>query len=242
MVVIKPGLYYAVSYTFNFKKEKTYMKKIITSALVLALTIGAAQAQTTPTPKEKSHKKEHKMHCLDGLNLTQDQKAKLQSLKEEQKKEMAALKSNSSATKEQRKELHEKYKSQMESILTAEQKGQLAKMKEERKASGKNGHFKRSGSDSTSFGKKEGFKHRADFQKELGLSKEQQDKITQIRAGFKSQFEALRNDNSLSKEQKKSKMQDLMKSQQEQMKTVLTKEQVEKMNSLRKERSSRNTK
>jgi len=225
------------------------MKKIITGAFVLALSIGAAQAQTTSTDTGKDHKKEHKMRSFDKLNLTADQKAKMKSLHEEQKKEMEALKKNGSVTKEQKMELHKKYQDQMQSILTADQKTQLAKMKAERKASGKTGDFKkgqhfdkRAGSDSTRMGRKGDFKHGADFQKELNLTQDQKDKMAKIRTDFKSQFETLRNDNSLSKEDKKTKMHDLMKAQQEQMKTVLTKEQIEKMQSLRKEHPAKNTK
>lgn len=214
------------------------MKKIITSALVLALTIGAAQAQTGSSEKGKDHKKEHKMHRADGLNLSEDQKAQLKTLHEQEKKEMEALKENKAATKEQRKELHEKYRQQMQAILTPAQKEQMEKMKEERKASGRKGHFKK-GQD---VGRKGNFKRGADFQKELGLTQDQKDRMARIRTDFKGRFEALRNDNSLSKEQKRTKMQELMKAQQAEMKTVLTKEQIEKMESFRKERSARNTK
>jgi Spy/CpxP family protein refolding chaperone len=212
------------------------MKKIITSALVLALTIGAAQAQSTSTEKGKDHKKEQRMDKFEGLNLTADQKAKLKSIREEQKKEMQALKDNKSVTQEQRQALHKKYREQMESVLTADQKQQLANMKEERKASAKKGDFKKGS------GRKGDFKRSGDFEKELGLTQEQKDKMAEIRTDYKSQFEALRNDNSLTKEQKKNKMHDLMKAQQEQMKTVLTKEQIEKMRSHKKDRSSKNTK
>ena len=38
------------------------MKRILTSALVLALAVGAAQAQSTTPDKAKAEKKEHKMH------------------------------------------------------------------------------------------------------------------------------------------------------------------------------------
>src|SRR5215213_566025 len=211
------------------------MKKLITGALVLALAMGAAQAQTSTPEKENTHKREHKMNKLDGLNLTEDQKAKLKSLHEEQKKEMQA---NKSATKEQRMELHKKYQAQMESILTPEQKQQLDNLKEERKASGKKAGFKR-GDD---FSKKGNFKRGADFQKELGLTQDQEDRMAKIRTDFRSQFEALRSDKSLTEEQRKSKFRDLMKAQQDQTKSVLSKEQVEKMQSLRKERSAKNTK
>ena len=91
-------------------------------------------------------------------------------------------------------------------------------------------------------GRKGDFKRGADFQKELNLTQDQKDKMAKIRTDFKSQFETLRNDNSLSKEDKKTKMHELMKAQQEQMKTVLTKEQLEKMQSLRKDHPAKNTK
>lgn len=225
------------------------MKKIITGAFVLALSIGAAQAQTTSTDTGKNHKKEHKMRSFDKLNLTADQKAKMKSLHEEQKKEMEALKKNGSVTKEQKMELHKKYKDQMQAILTADQKAQLAKIKEERKAAGKTADFKKgqrfnkkSAADSTRMGRKGDFKRGSDFQKELNLTQDQKDKMAKIRTDFKSQFENLRNDNSLSKEDKQTKMRELMKAQQEQMKTVLTKEQIEKMQSLRKEHLDKKTK
>ena len=103
------------------------MKKIITSALVIALTIGAAQAQNTTAPEGKKHdKKEHKGQGFKELNLTADQKAKLKTLHEAEKKEMQALKSEKNKNKDQRKAVHEKYQAQMESILTADQKQQLS--------------------------------------------------------------------------------------------------------------------
>ena len=126
----------------------------------------------------------------------------------------------------------------MQAILTPAQKEQMEKMKDERKASGRKGDFKKG----QGVGRKGDFKRGADFQKELGLSQDQKDRMTRIRTDFKSRFEALRNDNSLSKEQKRTKMHELMKAQQEEMKTVLTKEQIEKMESFRKKRSGKNTK
>jgi Spy/CpxP family protein refolding chaperone len=213
------------------------MKKIITSALVLALTIGAAQAQTTPTQDKGKHaKKEYKMHAMKQLNLTPDQKTRMKALHQEQKKEMEALKNDKTATREQIQQLHKKYEEQMQAILTPDQRQQLEKMKEERMAKGKQGGFEKGK------GQKEGLKHGADLQKELGLSQDQQAKVEKIRTDYRGQFDALRNDNSLSKEEKRTKMHELMKKQQEEMKTVLTQEQIEKMKTLRKERSSRSTK
>ena len=137
------------------------MKRILSSALILALSIGAAQAQTTSTDKQKDQKKEHRGHHKGGrgegyekLNLTADQQARMKTLKENYKKQAEALKQQETSLtaaqmKEKRKALHEQHRAQFESILTKEQKDQLAALKAERKASAKNGKFERRGADST---------------------------------------------------------------------------------------------
>ena len=216
------------------------MKKIITSALVLALAFGTAQAQKTPGDKGKGYNKENKMGGYDKLNLTADQKSRLETLKATYKQQAADLKNNTQLSDEQkktrRKELHQNFKSQADAILTPAQKEQLSQMKANRTAKGKNANFKGAKGNKMAMGARgEG------FQKELNLTQDQQAKMAQIRSEYRTKFEALRNDNSLTQEQKRTKMQDLMKAQQEQVKTILTKEQIEKMESARKERSARFT-
>lgn len=220
------------------------MKKIITSALVIALTIGAASAQTTEKNSSKEYKKEQRAG-FDKLNLTADQKAKMQSLRADFKKQMTDLKNNSQLTADQqksrRKELHQQYQSQMQAILTPAQKDQLAKMKAERKANHKNGKFNKGQAWKQNKDSK-GVARGAQFQKELNLTQEQQSKMTQLRTDFKSKFETLRNDQSLTQDQKKEKMQQLRKDEQAQMKTVLTADQLQKLQSLRKEHANHNAK
>ena len=58
---------------------------------------------------------------------------------------METLKKDKEATKAQRKEIHKKYRDQMESILTPEQKQQFEKMKADKKEGRKNGEFKKRG-------------------------------------------------------------------------------------------------
>jgi Spy/CpxP family protein refolding chaperone len=210
------------------------MKRIIASALVIMLTIGAAQAQTTPD-KHKGHKKEHNK-AFDDLNLSADQKARLQSIREDFKKQSADLKNNSNFSAEQkqarRKELHQQFRSQMENVLTPAQKEQMNKNKAEWKSRKK---------EAKKDGKERGDRVRSmqraqDVQKNLGLSTDQQQKMQQLRSDFRNKFSSLRSDNSLTQEQKRTKMQDLMKQQQDAMKSILTPEQVEKMQSQRKQR------
>lgn len=218
------------------------MKKIITSALVLALTIGAAQAQSTDKGPGKHQRGGHEMVMKD-LNLTPDQKARLKTIHEEQRKEMEALKSNTSLTdaqkKEQRKALHDKYRSQFESVLTPAQKAEMEKKKGDWQAQGK--HREGKGKEGRAFkgGKRDGA---AGIAKDLNLSADQQQKMKALRADFRSKAEAVRNDKSLSQEQKKAKFRELRQQQQEQMKSVLTKEQQEKVQSKFSERRNKTTK
>ena len=214
------------------------MKRIITSAFVIMLTIGAAQAQTTPSDKHAGHKKEHKM-AFDDLNLTADQKSRLESIRGDFKKSMTDLKNNTSLSAEEkqarRKTLQEQFRSQSEAVLTPAQKEQMAKKKEAWKAAHKDG-AKGKGD---RVGKGKGFDRGKRMQEELGLSSEQQQKVSSIHSEFRPKFEALRNDNSLNKDQKKEKMRQLMQQQQEQMKAVLTPEQIQKMQSLRQQRDKK---
>jgi Spy/CpxP family protein refolding chaperone len=60
--------------------------------------------------------------------------------------------------------------------------------------------------------------------------------MAKLRSESKSQFESVRNDKSLTEEQRKAKVQELRKAQQEQMKSILTKEQLDQMQSHRKDR------
>jgi Spy/CpxP family protein refolding chaperone len=241
------------------------MKRILTSALILALSIGAAQAQSTTTDKKEGQKKErkgdfkghHKGHKGGGyekLNLTADQQSRMKAVQADFKKQHEALKAQESTLtvtqmKEKRKALHQQHRTQMESILTKEQKAQIAKMKAERKASVKAGKGDKGRFDSTARRdfRKGGVKGEArgqrgaEFGKELNLTADQQTKMQQVRTDFRTKMEAVRNDNALTQEQKKTKFQELAKAQQAQLKSILTKEQQEKMQSLRKERPARNT-
>lgn len=218
------------------------MKKIITSALVLALTFGAAQAQTTDKGPGKHHRGQHEMAMKD-LNLTADQKTRLKTIREEQRKEMEALKSNTSLTdaqkKEQRKQLHDKYKSQFESVLTPAQKAEAEKKRAEWKASGKK--QKAEGKKGHAF---KGGKHhnKAGIAKDLNLSADQKQKLQALHADFKSKAQTLRNDQSLTQEQKKAKLHELKQQQKAQMKSLLTKEQQAKVQSKMRERKNKTTK
>jgi Spy/CpxP family protein refolding chaperone len=216
------------------------MKRIFSSALVIMLTIGAAQAQSTSTDKHEGHKKEHNK-SFDDLNLSADQKARLQSIREDFKKQSADLKNNTTLSAEQkqarRKELHQQFRSQSEAVFTPAQKDQMAKKRAEWKEKNKDG--KKDGQ--AKAGKGNHMQRGHGFQEELGLTADQQKKMEQMRTDFRNKFSTMRGDNSLTDEQKKAKMQEMRKQQQEEMKSILTPEQIQKMESLRQQRNKKNT-
>jgi Spy/CpxP family protein refolding chaperone len=227
------------------------MKRILTFAFVVLFTIGAAQAQTTSKEKHKGHKQENKM-AYDKLNLSADQQARMKVVSENFKKQAEELKKQDNLTvaemKERREALQKEHKAQVEAILTADQKAQMAKMRSERKQKGKVGNkgLKENRDTLTRAGKpmldRSAKKGGPELGKELNLTADQQAKMKEIRKDYKSKIELVKNDNALTQDQKKTKLKDLMKQQQEQVKMILTKEQIEKMQSLRKERPAKNTK
>ncbi len=212
------------------------MKRILTGALTLLLFAGAAQAQKKDSVKHGHHKGRTEM--VAKLNLTADQQAKLKSIREAQHAEMKALHANQSLKAEQKKaareELFKKYSAQTKAVYTPAQQAELDKMKAAWKNKAKEGKQGRKQGKDGKHGKD--FKKGGDFQKELNLTEDQKTKMSGLREDFKKQFETLRNDQSLSAEQKKEKSKELRKAQQDKMKSILTKDQVEKMESARKNR------
>lgn len=201
------------------------MKRILTGLFAIALTIGAVQAQDKEG--KKGHGKHQKMEnaaMMKNLDLTEDQKSRLKTIREAQAKEMAELKKNENITvkemKTRQKAIQENYKSQIESVLTPEQKTQLQELKKE----GKNKGDKMKGERMR--GKKEEAGKMVD---DLNLSAEQKAKMSQLREEFKVKAEALRKDESMDKEAKKKAFKKLHEENKAQMKSVLTKEQIEKM-------------
>jgi Spy/CpxP family protein refolding chaperone len=213
------------------------MKRILTGALALVLFAGAAQAQSKQDSSWHGHKGGHEMMARQ-LNLTADQKAQMKTIHESQRKDMEALKTQSLTAdqlKTQRQEIHKKYQQQMQSVLTPAQRDQMAKFRAERKQNGAGkGQWKNNG---------QAFhKRNAELQKELNLTQAQKDQLSKMRADVRSQMQSIRNDQSLTHDQKKEKMHSIRKDQKEKFKSVLTKEQQDKLKEIRKEHKDAVTK
>lgn len=71
--------------------------------------------------------------------------------------------------------------------------------------------------------------------KDLNLTQDQKTKMNDLRKNFKEQRDAIKNDASLTQEQKIQKFKELRASQQDQMKNILTPDQRQKMEADKKE-------
>jgi Spy/CpxP family protein refolding chaperone len=212
------------------------MKRILTTALAIVLFVGASQAQDKPHHGNRGEK------FGKELNLTAEQKAKLQSLREAQKKEMEALKQGDQVNPEQRKAIHEKYKAQYEAILTPAQKEEMQKNKEDWKEKGKErkegkgmGKKGRDMDRGGNFGQQAAF-----FKKELNLSASQETTLKGIFQEFQTKSKELRANTSLNQEQKREQMQSLSKQYMEKGKAVLNAEQIQKLDQMKTKHKGKN--
>ena len=81
--------------------------------------------------------------------------------------------------------------------------------------------------------------HRQEMEKALGLTDAQKDQMKQVHQDEKAKLEALRNDTSLTRDQKRAQMQAIRKDMRTRMDAILTPEQKEKMKQFRQEHKGR---
>ncbi len=204
------------------------MKKIIFSALVvlLAVTVNAQEIRERKSerPQMMERKRHHHGMEFQKLNLTDDQKVKFKSQNESFHQQMDELKKNDNITvKEWRNKaesLRKEYKAGISGILTGEQKAQI----EKRKVEGKEKF--------ATMAKERGAKMKA----HLGLTDEQSAKMQTNRKEMGEKMKTIRENSSLSNEQKKEQMKEMMKKQKEYMKSTLTEEQLKKLKEMKEKR------
>ena len=184
----------------------------------------AIKAQEIPERKSERHmmhqgqkgRQHMKGMDMNQLNLTDAQKEQFKTQKESFRKQMEELKKNDNITvKEWRsrmENLKKEQKTKMQSILTSDQKAQIEKMKAERKAM----------NEIDAKARMEKMKLR------LGLTDEQAAKLKKNRTEMMEKMKALKENDKMDADKKKEQMHDLMKKQKEQMKSILTEEQMKK--------------
>ncbi len=207
------------------------MKKLISGLVMMLAVVFTVSAQDTAR-----HKGQHKAQ-YEKLQLTDAQKNELNSLNAQYKKEAEAIKNNSGLSdaqkSEQRKELMKKRKADMDRILTADQKKQMA---EARKKGGKG--FKGQKGDKNKSVKRSDRRGESPM-KDLGLTEAQNAKVKSINTQYREKMMELKKNKTAEKTSQKDAFAALRKQHREEIRQVLTAEQLQKLEARKKQKTTR---
>jgi Spy/CpxP family protein refolding chaperone len=187
---------------------------------------GTGGATQSDSAKAYGHRGHHGgdmgQRIAQKLNLTQQQQDQLKPIFEKQREQAKAIKQDTSLSADQKKQkfdaLRQDTQTQLNSVLTPEQQQQWAQMKAQ--------HQEHKGERGEKMGG-------ARLAEKLNLSQQQQDQLKPIMEKQREQAKAIWQDNSLSQDQKKQKMQALHQDTRTQMNAILTPEQQQQMQQMR---------
>ncbi len=202
------------------------MKKLLIPLIAIFALTATANAQDKMGKKDH-HNKHQKGMMAKQLNFTDAQKAQAKTINEDSRKKMQELNRNESITvKEQRDRkaaILKERKTKMDGLLTADQKAKQTQLRAEHKAK-----------------KEAGFAKRLDKMKtNLNLTDEQVTKLKAQQAANRSKAEQIKNNESLSREQKREQMMALKTQAKEQHNKILTPEQLKKKEEMKKNHGDR---
>ena len=190
------------------------MKKLLMPFSFCLLLITTATAQEKQDLQAKKHQQIDKKELVQKLNLTEEQEQKMKAIQQEFGTKTKELKSNDNITrgdfKKQMKNLHEQKKSQLGTVLTNEQQQKLKALKKEQHKEKTAAHFKKLSSD-------------------LQLNAQQQASLKAKHKEIQGQIKAIRENDALATNDKKEQVKNLHKQQKVFLQSVLTKEQTEKL-------------
>ena len=153
-----------------------------------------------------------------NLNLTADQKTKLKSVHESVRQQIEALRNDPTLSADDKRakirSLRESTRQQFQAVLTPEQQQLLQNGRRNRR-------------EGRAFGP--GFGRSGGPLAGLGLTTDQRTQIETIHKSTKDQVSAIRNDATLSTEQKEAKLKSLRQSSHQQVSAILTPEQQQKL-------------
>jgi len=207
------------------------MKKIILGLMAVSLSL-SVMAQTTDNAsgKDKTGGKEFKQRHGEGkdnlekLNLTEAQKQQIKTINESFRQQVKDLQSQGSITvdeqKQKRQALMKEHREKIEAVLTPEQKKQAESMAMDYRG-GRNG----------------GADRFENLTKDLNLSPEQSAKMSAINSTFKTNLDKIRQNASLTADEKRDQMKNLMKQHRSDMEALLTSDQKEQLRNRNKNRS-----
>lgn len=194
------------------------MKKVIVFAIAL-ISLSAVQAQ-----EKRFRGGGNRDHNLaEKLNLSEEQKVKAKKLNEEYRKNMMDLrKKDDIPVKEWRssvEELNKKHRDDFRGLLSKDQRDQMEKMRTE----------KRKMSESVGNARMEKMKSN------LGLTNDQVEKLKKQRSATSEKMKAIRENKSLDETKKREEMKALMNKRKESMRSILTEDQMKKMQEMKKQ-------
>ncbi|WP_207511994.1 Spy/CpxP family protein refolding chaperone [Longitalea luteola] len=200
-------------------------KAIVGIALATFVALGAsAQDDQSMSFNDRPKRHHQRYDKLQQLNLTDEQKTAMKSINEDFKQQMTDLKKSEdritvtewkSKMATIRKDRHEK----VDKVLTAGQKAELKKMKPHGKKFRQDKH------------------NRIDrMQQELNLTAEQRAAVEKHFSESQIKMRAVHDDKSLTEDQKKQQYKTLHTQQQENLKSILTADQWNKYQELKKNR------
>ena len=198
------------------------MKKLSLTLAVIVFVAMTAIAQQKREIKQHEIAKHHHGEMAKQLNLTDAQKAQFKTSHEAFKQKMEELNKNESITvkdfRDRKFALRKEQKASMDALLTAEQKTKLAQLKTERQSK-MEGHFTQ---------------HLDMMKTQLGLTEDQVTKLKAQRDVMHSRMKAIKENESLTREQVMDQVKALKNEAKEQHKMILTEEQLKKMEEMKK--------
>ncbi len=197
------------------------MKKVLVPLIALLALTATTNAQNK-MGKQKHHQHHQKGMMAKQLNFSEAQKTQAKAINEDSRKKMQELNKNESITvKEQRDRkaaIQKERKTKMDGLLTAEQKAKQTQLKADHKAKKEAGYAKRLDKMKTN----------------LNLSDEQVTKLKVQRTATHAKAEKIKNNESLSREQKKEQMMALKSEAKNQHDKIFTPEQLKKREEMKK--------
>ena len=204
------------------------MKKLLIPLIAIFALTATVSAQDKMS-KKGHHNKHQKGMMAKQLNFTDAQKAQVKTINEDSRKKMQELNKNEGITvKEQRDRkaaILKERKTKMDGLLTAEQKTKMTQLRAEHKAKKEAGYAKRLDKMKTN----------------LNLTDEQVTKLKAQQAANRAKAEQIKNNESLSREQKKEQMMALKTQAKDQHNKIFTPEQLKKKEEMKKNRGDRSS-
>ena len=202
------------------------MKKLLIPLIAIFALTATANAQGK-MGKKGHHQHHQKEMMAKQLNFSEDQKKQAKIINEDSRKRMQELNKNESITvkemRDRKAAIQKEKKTKMDGLLTAAQKTKQTQLKAEQKVK----HEERYA------------KHLNKMKTKLNLSDEQVTKLKAQRSSMQAKAAKIKNNESLSRAQKKEQMMALKAEAKDQHNKIFTPEQLKKREEMKKNRGNK---